>query len=967
MFELRSLGGLELLRTGDGGDRAIPVQAKRLALLAYLAAQPPSTYRRRDTLLLLFWPDLDQEHARGALRQALHFLRKTLGDGAILTRGEDEIGLDPSELCSDIRALEAALAAGDAQQAISLCRGEFLEGVFVSEAAPELEDWISTERLRVRGLAARAAWMASERPANRDRVGELVRRAVQVSGDDEAALRRGLRLLDGLGDRAGAAALYDEFARRVAREFDVELSKETRDLIRALRARRDSRGIDRGMVAANPLPAADQAAPPESIAMVTPAARSGKRLLLAGVAGALVVLALAAATGLRRNAPPKARADVIAVMPFHAPAIDTSLAWLPQDIVELLTIRLVGAGTRLADPAAVIAGWQRQAASDGIFSHEAALQVASRIGASRLIEGSISGTPGRLTLSARFSSIAGAEQPVRAMVEGPADSLTQLIDRLAAQLLGMAAGMEGGRLASLTSASLPAIRVFLAGQAAFRTGRMELAITQFTEALDLDSTFALAALQLCRAAKWAGTPEQSDRGCGIARLGRDRLSPADKALLDASPAAWTSSTEGFAALHAAVSAYPERPEAWYALGDAHYHMGALSGEDGWAERASEAFKRGWLLDSALGAGTVNEVPIAEPIIHFVELAHMRHDTAEVVRLVASVLAVDSTSSLAHVLMWHRAVMTSDSAREAFWANIGSSTQRTTMEIVLFMAWTGLATEDRERARENDEARLRAHDPGYASPAFIMEALNGGRPQDVPRALAGLHVSANKLHRGMIRYAMSWDGDTAAALESARFLARSVAARAPGSEARQQLYDICTLGEWQAYRGDYRGAAVAIRHLRQMRVMPPDSGYHARYLTLCVTLLEAMHASGTHAPGAREKVATADSVARELVEEICCSTDRVGDINIQLARLWEREGDLPAAMRALARRSAMFRIGPMYMSTFIREEGRIAALMGDTATAIRAYRHYLAFRRQAQPSMRPGVDSIRATLALLEVR
>ncbi len=186
MFELRTLGGLELLRTVDGADHAIPMQAKRLALLAYLAAHPPSSFRRRDTLLLLFWPDLDQEHARGALRQALHFLRKTLGESAIRTRGEDEIALDSSELRSDSRALESAVATGDPESAIVLYRGDFLEGVFVSDAAPELEDWISAERLRLRGIAARAAWMASELPANRDKVGELVRRAVHWSGDDEA-------------------------------------------------------------------------------------------------------------------------------------------------------------------------------------------------------------------------------------------------------------------------------------------------------------------------------------------------------------------------------------------------------------------------------------------------------------------------------------------------------------------------------------------------------------------------------------------------------------------------------------------------------------------------------------------------------------------------------------------------------------------------------------------------------------
>lgn len=965
MFLLRTLGGLELLRTGDGGDHAIAMQAKRLALLAHLAALPPGTFRRRDTVLLLFWPDLDQEHARGALRQALHFLRKTLGEGAILTRGEDEIALEPSGFRSDARSLEAALAAGDPQQALTLYRGDFLEGVFVSDAAPELEDWISSERLRLRGLAARAAWMAAELPANRDSAGELVRRAVQWSGDDEAALRRGLRLLDGMGDRAGAAALYDEFARRVERDLDIQLSKETRELIRALRARRDSGSVDRAATLVEAT--AVQSATPAPASPITAHVRPGRRLLLAGVAGALVVLALAARIGPRRSVPPKVSANVVAIIPFHVSDIDTSLAWLQKDIVELLTIRLDGAGSpRLADPAAAILRWQREAGREATFTHEAALKIASDLGASRLIEGSIAGTREHLTLSARLSSVSGSEPLMRAVAQGPADSISQLIDRLAAQLLGMAAGMEGIQLASLTSGSLPAIRLFLAGQAEYRKGRVEDAVLRFDDALDLDSTFALAGLKLCLAAIWTSNEREPGRGCRIAATGRSRLTSADKALLD-TRSVWINATWGFSVVDAAVRMHPERPEVWYALGDTHYHLGALVGEEQWRERASEAFRRGWLLDSAAGAGAAGEPPIAEPMVHFVELAHMRHDTAEVVRLVSSVLAVDSTSNLARVLMWHRAVMTSDSAREEFWANIASATQEATKEIVLFIAWTGLGTDDVERARAADEARLRAHNAGFSTFAFNVQALNGGRPREVAGMDPGADHAGNGLHRARLKFAMSWDGDTVAALQSAKVLARSTGAWAVGAAAQDQLYDTCTLGEWQGSRGAYQEVASAIRRLRQARPASTDSGRTERYLALCITLLEAMHASGTGAPFARAKVATADSLARELVDEICCETERISDANIQIARLWEREGDLSAAMRALSRRSAQFRIAPMYMSTFTREEGRIALLLGDTATAMSAYRHYLALRPNPQPSLQPGVDSIRATLALLEAR
>ncbi len=933
MFELRTLGGLELLQTGDGAPRAIPMQAKRLALLAHLVALPPSSFRRRDTLLLLFWPELDQEHARGALRQALHFLRKTLGDGAILTRGEDEIGLDADLVRSDAKSLESALAAGDPEQALALYRGDFLEGVFVSDAAPELEDWISAERARLRGLAARAAWMAAEKPSNRDKVGELVRLAVQWSGDDEGALRRGLKVLDGMGDRAGAAALYDDFARRVARELDIQLSPETQRVIRELRARRAS-GSHPEPGAADP-PATPSGTPTAAAAPTVPAviARSpGRRMLLAGVAGALLVPALAAYMSPRRDPPRRAPEGVIEVTPFQVSDVDTSLAWMRNGIAGMLTIRLGGADS---------------------------------LGTGGRVDGTVTGTRQHLMLSASLVRPAGSPRVSRAMVAGPADSVAHLADRLAVQLLGMSAGMAEDRLTLLADASLPAVQLYIAGLAAARRADMETAISRYSQATDVDSTFTLAALQVCRSGTWTAL-QQSVRACRIARAGRDRLSPADRALLDAHPTEWASAAEMLTGLNAAVREYPDRPENWYALGDAHYAVGELSGEQRWAERAAEAYQRGWLVDSAMVTEAMGVPPVAEPMLSVVELAQMRHDTAEVVRLAASVLAVDSASDLARTLMWHRALVTNDSAREAFWNGIGSASQKVTMFIILFINWTGIGADDREHARAADAVRLRAHDPGYGPYALTIEALNGGRPDDVPREGPSPGYAANKVHRARIRSALSWDGDTAVALESVRLLNRFLETPASGEGARQQLFDACTVGEWQASHGEYAATAKALARLRQARVDSTmiDPGKTARYVSLCATLLDAMRASGLRLPGAREKVAAADSVAREFIFQICCG-ERVNDANIQIARLWEREGDLHAALRAVARRGERFRWAPLYMSTFLREEGRLAALTGDTARAVDAWRRYLMFRNNPQASLKPGVDSIRAQLAALE--
>ena len=63
MIELRLLGPLQL--TADGRElHSLLSQPKRLALLGYLALSAPSAYCRRDSILALFWPELDQHRAR---------------------------------------------------------------------------------------------------------------------------------------------------------------------------------------------------------------------------------------------------------------------------------------------------------------------------------------------------------------------------------------------------------------------------------------------------------------------------------------------------------------------------------------------------------------------------------------------------------------------------------------------------------------------------------------------------------------------------------------------------------------------------------------------------------------------------------------------------------------------------------------------------------------------------------------
>ena len=239
MIELRMLGRLSLTGADGREVRGLLGQPRRLALLAYLAAASPQGFHRRDTLLALFWPELDQEHARAALRQALHVVRDTVGGDAVTSRGDEEIGLDVAQVSCDVAAFERALRNGQLEEALDLYRGALLEGFFISDA-PEFERWLETGRARLQQAAAGAARALAERSESDNDLTRAVRwtrRSIELAPSDERLVRCLIALLVRQGDRAGALEAYEVFARRVAAEYDAEPAAETRALVAAVRAR----------------------------------------------------------------------------------------------------------------------------------------------------------------------------------------------------------------------------------------------------------------------------------------------------------------------------------------------------------------------------------------------------------------------------------------------------------------------------------------------------------------------------------------------------------------------------------------------------------------------------------------------------------------------------------------------------------------------------------------------------------
>ena len=242
MVEFRVLGAVNLL-TADGRElRPVLAQPKRVALLAYLAAASPRGFHRRDSLLALFWPELNQEHARAALRQALHGLRRSLGDGAIESRGDEEIRLGDQTVWCDALAFDVAVDGARHAEALKLYRGDLLDGFFIS-GAPEFERWLEDERTRLHRRAVETAWTLAEScrvSGDLSLASHWARHAAALVRDDEGALRRLIALLGDLGDRAGALQAYDVFSRRLAEEYEAEPAAETRALVAAVRSRENT-------------------------------------------------------------------------------------------------------------------------------------------------------------------------------------------------------------------------------------------------------------------------------------------------------------------------------------------------------------------------------------------------------------------------------------------------------------------------------------------------------------------------------------------------------------------------------------------------------------------------------------------------------------------------------------------------------------------------------------------------------
>ncbi|MGH7676954.1 MAG: BTAD domain-containing putative transcriptional regulator [Gemmatimonadaceae bacterium] len=381
MIEIKVLGSLRLTASNGRNVADVLRRSKRAALLAYLAAASPRGMHRRDTLVALFWPETDATHARSALSQAVYVLRKELGDDAIIARGDDEVGLNPEVVRVDTWEFEDALDANGAARALSVYEGDFLAGFFVAEA-PDFERWLEQERKRLRARASDAAWALAQDFAGRnDRVdaGRWARRSAELSRLDESVARRSIAFLEELGDRSAAVLAYEEYARRLKQELELEPSREMQEWLRGMRAAAAPAVARPVATAAGPSEPERHPHPADLGASI--ARRPRRQLIAAGVVllGLLVVFGVQFARAKTGGSDATAAPRVL-VLPFQHVG-DSANAVYAEAISDEISSRLAMV------PSLRVIG--RQTALHYSRAGKSARQIGQEIDADFILEGSV--------------------------------------------------------------------------------------------------------------------------------------------------------------------------------------------------------------------------------------------------------------------------------------------------------------------------------------------------------------------------------------------------------------------------------------------------------------------------------------------------------------------------------------------------------------------------------------------------
>ncbi len=235
-LEISLFGGVSL---HFDGSRIEVTNRKALALVGYLGLTT-SLHETRERIVGLLWSEAEEAKARATLRQSLKELRSAFEDCGYTGFATDriEVGFDPSTIVVDVESALASVAAGRPDTVLldrTRITDTLLQGF--DDIDPSFRVWllVCRENLHRRLTRALEDLLAlSARGSDESR--RCAEALIQLDPTHEGGYQALIECYAIAGDLAGALGVYKKLWDLLDREYDMEPSEMSQELIATIKA-----------------------------------------------------------------------------------------------------------------------------------------------------------------------------------------------------------------------------------------------------------------------------------------------------------------------------------------------------------------------------------------------------------------------------------------------------------------------------------------------------------------------------------------------------------------------------------------------------------------------------------------------------------------------------------------------------------------------------------------------------------
>ncbi len=234
--------------------------------------------------------------------------------------------------------------------------------------------------------------------------------------------------------------------------------------------------------------------------------------------------------------------NALAVISFENKTGDDQYTWLETGLPEILITDLaqteaitVISGERIQDYLIRNAG-----ATENGFTYSDKIRAARSLGAKNILTGSLYQLGARFRIDARLEDVGTGQITLAEKVMGddPFALVDSLTKKIASSLNVSETVATSSSVASVTTSSSEAYRLYHEGMELFLKERHDGAIEKFSQAIEIDSTFALAYMRIGMANVFSGRQQEGAAYLAQARQYRDKLPSRERSMVDLYAKIW---------------------------------------------------------------------------------------------------------------------------------------------------------------------------------------------------------------------------------------------------------------------------------------------------------------------------------------------------------------------------------------------------------------------------------------------